>query len=99
MNNDNDKMKLVGGLIKNKFPDVKITEWVKMTIGPDGTVRDTPVFYWILRLDIKGTKYEEDDFKNKSFYQLEDYTSQLRKFTNLRYVVEYITTEDDLTAF
>ena len=82
-----NKFKLIEVLIKNKFPEINILGWEKRVIGSgSGT-------YYVVKLDLSGTEYEKDEFYN-DFDELGDYLDSLIKFTNVRFLPEYITSND-----
>ena len=84
---DENKFKLIEVLIKNKFPEINILGWEKRVIGSgSGT-------YYVVKLDLSGTEYEKDEFYN-DFDELGDYLDSLIKFTNVRFLPEYITSND-----
>ena len=87
---DENKFKLIEVLIKNKFPEINILGWEKRVIGPN--VRGSGTYY-VVKLDLSGTEYEKDEFYN-DFDELGDYLDSLIKFTNVRFLPEYITSND-----
>ena len=96
-----NKFKVIEALIKNKFPDINILGWEKRVIGPTALRTTKPdsklnTTYYVVKLDLSGTEYEKDEFYNEPYDELAEYLESLRRFTNLRFMPEYITI-DDLT--
>lgn len=93
---DENKFKLIEVLIKNKFPEIKILGWEKRVVGPAALRTIKPdsklnTTYYVVKLDLSGTEYEKDELYNEPYDELAEYLESLRKFTNLRFLPEYIT--------